>query len=139
MVEQILAMLLAAAIGAAIPAALSPGAVRRVCEFKPSLRQTYLAFLIGGLCPIAWEQLVQLARRPFMAETPGAAILLGWSFTIFGGLLLIVLAVGYFIRDAEHRPIGFGSGVVVTLLTLVWAAPIALVVWLAYSFYFLPK
>jgi hypothetical protein len=74
-----------------------------------------------------------------MQDTPGAAIVLGWAFSWSGGLALIILAVAWLVRDRSGRPIGIGSSIIVTLLTLVWTAPIGLLFWFASAFYVMPR
>jgi hypothetical protein len=138
-VSHIAARVAGGAIIAIVPAFLSRGIINRVCEFKPSFLDAYIGFAVGSLAAIAWERVVLTVRDRFIEETPGQAIVIGWWFTWFGGLVLLALCVGYFVRDRKRQPIGIGSGIVVTLLTAILAAPIGLVVWLAMAFFFMPK
>jgi hypothetical protein len=64
---------------------------------------------------------------------------LGWLFTWSGGLALIIFSVAYFVRDKKRQPIGLASGVIVTLLTCIVSAPLALGIWLIIAFTFMPK
>jgi len=126
-------------MGAVIPAFFARGVIKRICEFKPRLVETYVGFTVGSLAAIAWERVVLTVRDSFFPSGLGQAIVLGWLFTWTGGLALIILSVAYFVRDRERRSIGLGSGVIVTLLTCLVSAPIALVVWLILAFTFMPK
>src|SRR5215468_4063190 len=125
--SQILARLAGGALVAIVPAFLSRGIIRRVCEFNPPFLDAYIGFAVGSLAAIAWERVVLAVRDSFfLGDMPGRAFLLGWLFTWSGGLVLLVLSVSYFVRDRQRRPIGLGSGTVVTLLTAMLAAPIGL-------------
>lgn len=136
---HVLSRVAGGAVGAVIPALFALGIVKRICEFKPRLVDTYIAFTVGSLAAIAWERVVLTVRNSFFPPGLGQAIVLGWLFTWTGGLALIIFSVAYFVRDRERRSIGLGSGVIVTLLTCLASAPIALVIWLILAFSFMPK
>jgi len=135
---HVLARVAGGALAAIIPAFLSRGVVNRICEFRPPFINTYLAFAIGFLAAIAWQRIVLSIRDFLSPDGSGQALALGSLFTWSGGLALIILSVSHFVRDRQGHSIGVGSGVVVTLLTCLLSAPIALVVWLTVMFAFMP-
>ena len=136
--SHVLTRVAGGALGAIIPAFFSRGVVKRICEFKPPLIDTYVGFTVGSLAAIAWERVVLTVRDYFFPDL-GQAIVLGWLFTWSGGLALIIFSVAYFVRDKKRQPIGLGSGVIVTLLTCIVSAPLALGIWLIMAFTFMPK
>lgn len=134
----ILVALAGAAVMAVVPAFVSRWAVERVCEFRPPFGQVYRALLLGFVATMLWRYLVLWLREPYLEEAVGTALVLGWTASVMGGLMLVAASLGLLVRDDQGLRIGILPGAVVAGLTLVWMFPLALALWFIAAFYFLP-
>ena len=134
----IVAKLLGGAIFAVVPAFLSRGSFRRVCECNPSLVSIYVAFAIGGIGVIAWSEGVIFLRDQFSNENFGIVVIWAAMFRLLGALAILIAAVGYLVHDERGKAIGLGQSAIVTLLTLALTAPVAFVAFLMSAFLFMP-
>src|SRR5438128_600344 len=111
----------------------------RVCEFQPRFRTSYLAFAVGCIAVVIWNELVTVGRDLFIEENTG--IVLVWAAAIrwLGSFALIVTSVAFLVHDRKGHPIGVGSAAVVSLLAVVMTAPIGLIVFVISAVLFMPR
>ncbi len=136
--SEIAAKLVAALLFACVLAMLARLPLPRVCGFQPRFRNVFMAFLVGAIAAVVWSEIVSSVRDSFIDTNVGVTLIWSAFFRWLGSLALIATALAYLLRDEDGEPIGLASATVISMLTLVMSAPIALLGFAVAALLFIP-
>ena len=120
LIGQLIGQVIGAFLGALLGALLIQLGCKWVADFKPSYAMAYKAAIVGILAPMVVGFVIGLGIGFSGAQmTPIFSI----GLAIFGFLLQAAIYGYLIITDTEER-LGFGKGVLVSLIQLVIAAAI---------------
>jgi hypothetical protein len=111
----------------------------RVCGFQPVFWRAYMAFVIGCVMVVIWNEFVTVVRDRFVDDNLGYAFVWAALFRWLGSIALIIAPTAYMIRDEESEPIGLGSATGISLLAMVMTAPVGLIAFSLTAALMLPR